>query len=146
MLFRSGPYWNHRFWTQLEFTPLDGKGPDNQNWIAIMDKYGVKTDPRDTFSQGGYLAAKIATETLLKLDPAKIDRATVSDALRAVKGVKSDIMCSTWYIGNGKRHNANHDGMAAVTDGSAWKTEGNCFAVDDPELVDLIAAEKAGAN
>jgi branched-chain amino acid transport system substrate-binding protein len=141
-----GPYWNHRFWTQLEFTPLDGTGPDNQNWLAIMDKYGVKTDPRDTFSQGGYLAAKIATETLLKLDPAKIDRATVSAALRAVKDVKSDIMCSPWYIGNGTRHNANHVGMAAVTEGKIWKTEGNCFNVDDPELADLIAAEKAGAN
>jgi len=141
-----GPYWNHRFWTDLEFTPLDGKGPDNQNWIAIMNKYGNKNDPRDTFSQGGYLAAKIATEVMLKMDPAKIDRASVSAALRAVKGVKSDIWCSTWYIGNGKRHNANHVGMVAVTDGSNWKPEGGCFNIDDPELKDILATEKAEAN
>jgi branched-chain amino acid transport system substrate-binding protein len=45
-----GTYWSDRFWTQLEFTPLDGTGPDNQNWIAIMDKYASNNDPRDTFS------------------------------------------------------------------------------------------------
>lgn len=141
-----GPYWNDRFWTQLEFTPLDGTGPDNQNWIAIMDKYGAKSDPRDTFSQGGYLAAKIATETLLKMDPATIDRAHVSDALRAVKDVRSDMMCGPWYFGKGMRHNANHMGMAAVAHDGGWKPEGGCFQVDDPELVDILAAEKNGTN
>jgi len=138
-----GKYWNDRFWTQLEFTPLDGTGPDNQNWLAIMDTYGSKSDPRDTFSQGGYLAAKIATEALLKLDPTKIDRASVSTALRAVKGFKSDILCGPWYVGGGTRHNANHRGQIAVAEGGGWKTEGSCFDIDDPELDDVYAQEKA---
>jgi branched-chain amino acid transport system substrate-binding protein len=141
-----GPYWNDRFWTQLEFTPLDGTGPDNQNWIAIMDKYGAQSDPRDTFSQGGYLAAKIATETLLKMDPAKIDRAGVSDALRAVTNFRSDMMCAPWYFGKGMRHNANHAGMVAVAHDGGWKPEGACFEIDDPELDDILAAEKNGTN
>jgi branched-chain amino acid transport system substrate-binding protein len=138
-----GKYWNDRFWTQLEFTPLDGTGPDNQNWIAIMDTYGSKTDPRDTFSQGGYLAAKIATEAMLKLDPAKIDRASVSAALRAVKDVKSDILCGSWYVGDGARHNANHRGLIAVAHDGGWKTESGCFDLDDPELDDIDVAEKS---
>lgn len=141
-----GKYWDGKFWTQLEFTPLDGTGPDNKNWLEIMDAYGNKSDPRDTFSQGGYLAAKVATQVLLKLDPAKIDRATVSDALRAVRDVRSDMMCGPWYIGNGKRHNANHAGMVAVASKGGWAPKGNCFEIDDPELDDIIAAEKAGAK
>jgi len=141
-----GKYWEGKFWTQLEFTPLDGTGPDNQNWLEIMNVYGNKNDPRDTFSQGGYLAAKIATEVLLKLDPAKIDRATVSDALRAVRGFKSDMLCGSWYIGNGKRHNANHAGMVAVAHDGGWQPKGGCFEIDDPELDDILAAEKAGGN
>lgn len=141
-----GPYWNDRFWTQLEFTPLDGTGPDNQNWIAIMDKYGSSSDPRDTFSQGGYLAAKIATEAMLKLDPAKIDRATVADALRAVTDFHSDMMCGPWYFGNGTRHNANHTGMIAVAHDGGWKTVSGCFKDDDPELDDIFAAEKNSTN
>ncbi len=141
-----GPYWNNRFWTQLEFTPLNGTGPDNQNWIAIMDKYASNNDPRDTFSQGGYLAAKIATDTMLKMDPAKIDRASVSDALRAVKDFRTDMLCSPWYFGPGTRHNANHSGMIAVAHDGDWKPEGACFEIDDPELDDIVAAEKSGAK
>lgn len=141
-----GNYWNNRFWTQLEFTPLDGTGPDNQNWIAIMDKYGAKTDPRDTFSQGGYLAAEIATQTMLKMDPAKIDRASVTEALRAVKDFHTDMMCGPWYFGKGARHNPNHTGMIAVTHDGGWQTVGSCFSDDDPELDDIFAAEKNGTN
>jgi branched-chain amino acid transport system substrate-binding protein len=141
-----GPYWNNRFWTQLEFTPLDGTGPDNQNWIAIMDKYGSNNDPRDTFSQGGYLSAKMATEAMLKMDPAKIDRAGVTDALRAIKDFRTDMLCGPWYFGNGARHNANHTGMIAVSHDGGWKPEGGCIEVDDPELDDILAAEKSGAN
>lgn len=141
-----GKYWDGKFWTQLEFTPLDGTGPDNKNWLEMMDTYGNRSDPRDTFSQGGYLAAKVATEVLLKLDAAKIDRASVSQALRAVRDVKSDMMCGPWYIGNGKRHNANHAGMVAVSSGDGWAPKGSCFEIDDPELDDILAAEKAGGN
>jgi branched-chain amino acid transport system substrate-binding protein len=141
-----GAYWNDRFWTQLEFTPLDGTGSDNQNWIAIMDNYASNNDPRDTFSQGGYLAAKIATETMLKMDPAKIDRASVSNALRVVKDFQSDMLCSSWYFGAGTRHNANHSGLIAVAHDGGWKTEGSCFEIDDPELDDIFLAEKSGTK
>ncbi|UUZ71462.1 hypothetical protein LP415_21000 [Polaromonas sp. P1(28)-8] len=34
-----------------------------------MDAFAGKNDPRDSFAQAGYLAARIATEALLKLDP-----------------------------------------------------------------------------
>jgi branched-chain amino acid transport system substrate-binding protein len=141
-----GAYWNNRFWTQLEFTPLDGTGPDNQNWLAIMDKYGSQNDPRDTFSQGGYLAAKMATEAMLKLDPAKIDRASATEALRGIKNFRTDMLCGAWYFGNGARHNANHTGMIAVAHDGGWKPEGGCIEVDDPELGDILAAEKSGTN
>ena len=141
-----GSYWNDRFWTQLEFTPLDGTGPDNANWIAMMDKYGSRSDPRDTFSQGGYLAAKIATEAMLKMDPARIDRAGVSEALRSVRDFRTDMMCSPWYFGAGQRHNANHDGMIAVAHDGGWKTIGSCIRADDPELDDVFAAEAKGTN
>lgn len=141
-----GKYWDGKFWTQLAFTPLEGTGPDNTNWQEILEAYGKKSDPRDTFSQAGYLAAKIATEALLKLDPAKIDRTSVSAALRAVRGFKSDMLCGPWYVGDGKRHNANHAGMVAVARNGGWETKGECFQIDDPELDDILAAEKASGN
>lgn len=137
-----GPYWKDNFDTNLEFRPLESAGPDNKNWLAVMDRYGTKRDPRDTFSQAGYLAARLATETLLKMDPNKIDRASVSEALRQVSDFRSDILCKPFYVGKGARHNANASGPMARSSGTGWTITSECIAADDPELADLRADEK----
>lgn len=137
-----GPYWKGNFDVNLEFQPLDETTPDNQNWHAVMDKYGSPKDPRDTFSQAGYLAARLVTETLLKLPANQLDRAHVSTALRAVKDFRSDILCAPFYVGDGARHNANNAGRMAQSTGTGWKTVATCQAVDDPELADIRAAEQ----
>jgi branched-chain amino acid transport system substrate-binding protein len=137
-----GPYWNKNFAINLEFNPLESKGADNLNWQAVMNSHGAKTDPRDTFSQAGYLAARLVTETLLKMDPKKIDRASVTDALRKVGDFRSDILCKPFYVGAGSRHNANNAGPVVVIDGNGFTTDSaGCLMADDPELVDVRADE-----
>lgn len=137
-----GPYWNNRFDIHLEFLPTESAGPDNKNWLATMNAYAAKTDPRDSFAQAGYLAARIATDALLKLDAKKIDRASVSDALRKVSDFRSDILCKPFYVGNGARHNANSSGPIASVSGGGFKTVSGCISADDPELADIRADEK----
>lgn len=138
-----GPYWKGIFDTNLEFMPLESNGPDNRNWKTVMDRYAAKGDPRDTFSQAGYLAARLVTQTLLKMDPKKIDRASVTEALRKVSDFRSDILCKPFYVGNGNRHNANNSGPMASNTGSGWAmAEGGCWSAEDPELVDIRADEQ----
>jgi len=138
-----GPAWNKKFLTNMEFQAIDSTAPDNKNWLAIMDKYADASVSRDTFSQGGYLAARLATETLLKLDPAKIDRDTVSDALRKVSKFESDILCTSWYFGaDAARHNANSVLRTSIVDENAWKVVSPCTKVVDPELADIRAYEQ----
>lgn len=138
-----GPYWKNNFDVNLEFQPLESAGPDNRNWLALMDRYGAKADPRDTFSQAGYLAARVVTEAMLKLDPKKLDRASVSEALRKVSDFRSDILCRPFYVGNGNRHNANNSGPMASNTGSGWSiAPGGCLVAEDPELADIRADEK----
>ena len=36
-------YFNDRIWINAELAPLDSKGKDNQNWVAVMDAYGSKS-------------------------------------------------------------------------------------------------------
>jgi branched-chain amino acid transport system substrate-binding protein len=138
-----GPAWSNHFDIHLEFMPVESAGADNLNWKATMDAYAAKTSPRDSFAQAGYLAARMATEALLKLDPKKIDRATVSAALRNIKGFKSDILCRPFYVGDGTRHNANSSGPIAQVSGAGFKQVTNgCLAAADPELADLREQEK----
>jgi branched-chain amino acid transport system substrate-binding protein len=138
----AGAYWNDRFWVNLELNLLESTGEDNLNWQAVMNKYGAATDPRDTFSQAGYLAAKAATTGLLTLDPAKIDRASVAKAMSEVKGIKSDILCKDWYFGEGmSQHNAVHDTRMAILTGGAFKTITDCAPTEDAELAALLKHE-----
>jgi branched-chain amino acid transport system substrate-binding protein len=138
-----GPAWNNNFDIHLEFLPVESAGADNLNWKATMDAYAAKTAPRDSFAQAGYLAARMATEALLKMDPKKIDRAGVSSALRSVQGFKSDILCRPFYVGDGARHNANSSGPIAQVSGNGFKqVSQGCLAAGDPELKDLRLIEK----
>ena len=104
-----GKYWDGKVTVDMELKAADAGIPDMNNWLAVMEKYGAAADPRDTFSQAGYLAARVTAETLLKMDATKIDRKSVTAALRKVTRFESDMFCSPWYIGDGLRHNANHE-------------------------------------
>ena len=137
-----GPAWNNAFDLHLEFLPVESAGPDNSNWKAVMNAYADKDAPRDSFAQGGYLAARIVTDTLLKLDPKKLDRASVSAALRKVSGFKSDMLCKPFYVGNGARHNGNSSGPIAQVSGNGFKQIAACETAQEPELDDIRADEK----
>jgi len=137
-----GDAWNGKFIANMEFQPLDSTAPDNANWRAVMDKYAAADVPRDTFAQAGYLSARLTVEALLNLDPAKLDRTAVTEALRHVDKFESDILCGTWYFGaDGARHNANNTLRESVTDGKSWKAVAGCAKITDPELADIRAFE-----
>ncbi len=139
-----GSYWNQpgRVFIELELEPLDKHGGDVDNWHAVLDKYGKPSDQRNTFSQAGYLAALAATNALLKLDPAKIDRAAVATAFRNIKDLKTDVSCSPWYFGPGDEHNAIHAGsVAEIVDGK-FVTRKSCFQMIDPDLAGIVKMEK----
>jgi branched-chain amino acid transport system substrate-binding protein len=137
-----GPYWDGRIFVEEELAPIDRQSPDANNWHAVMDKYGSADDRRDTFSQGGYLAARAATEALMKLDPAKIDRASAAEAFRNIKGFKSDMLCGGWYFGPGSQHVANHSGSVALVKNGGFETVANCLELEDPEIADAVKIER----
>lgn len=139
-----GAYWKDRLVVNLEFAPIDSAGPDNLNWRAVMNKYAARTDTRDAFSQGGYLAARVVTQALLTLKPDQINRQTVNDAIRRVRNIKSDMLCRPFYVAPaGQRNNPNYSGPVAVFNGSGWaKDPAGCVVAADTELADVLAAER----
>jgi branched-chain amino acid transport system substrate-binding protein len=137
-----GSYWDGYLDAQIEFVNTDSTGPDNQAWLKILEEYGTPDDPRDSFSQAGFLAAKIFVDATLKLDPAALDRDTVSEALRGVSNFKSDLVCGPWYFGaDADVHNANHAGRVVQQVDGGWKTVTDCFEVEDPDLKPILDME-----
>lgn len=138
-----GDYWVDRLIVQIELAELDSTGPDNLLWQSVMEDFAEADDPRDTFSQAGFLSAKIFVDALLELDPASIDRSTVSDAMRAIDGYETDMICGDWYFGDGDRHHPNHAGriVQLVDVGIGFTTLEDCTEVADPELADILDNE-----
>lgn len=138
-----GSAWNGALDVHLEFMPVESSGADNKNWKAVMEAYAPSKAPRDSFAQGGYLAARIVTDALLKMDPKKpVDRANASAALRQVMGFKSDILCSPFYVGDLARHNPNTSGPIATVSGAGFKSNSACLRAEEPELADVRLDEK----
>lgn len=122
-----GDYWSGKVHVSIELTPWDDAGPDAKRWLAVMDKYGRAEDPRDTFSQAGFVSANIFVDTLLKMDPNKIDRANVTKALKAVKNYRTDLLCGPWYFGDNDFHQPNHASVMVTITKDGFKKTQDCF-------------------
>jgi branched-chain amino acid transport system substrate-binding protein len=143
-------YWNDRMWVNTELGPLDAKGKDNQNWNDVMDKYGPKV-LKDSFSQAGYIAARIAVDAMLTIkDPKKINRNSVTAAVQSMKPYNTDILCGPWYWGGpgATVHQGNHNTRTVVIHNGGFKFVEGCFPVADPEYASTIMPieAKLGVN
>jgi branched-chain amino acid transport system substrate-binding protein len=139
----AGKYWDGKLAVHIELQPLDQDGPDTKNWHAVMAKYGNKKDPIDSFSQAGYLAAKVATDALLGIK-GPVDRKSVFTAFQSVHNVHTDMLCAPWYFGPGDRHQPNHSGRVALLTNGGFKVLTDCFQSKDADLADVLKLEAKG--
>lgn len=137
-----GAYWDGAIYINIELNAFDSQGRDNRNWIKVMDAYGRADDRRDTFSQSGFISARFFVDALLKLDPASIDRATVSAAIRGIEGVESDLLCAPYYVGVADRHMPNHAGRMVLLTGGGFELVRDCYDIDTAYLDPIIEQEK----
>lgn len=138
-----GSYWDGKMFVNAELTPWDKGGPDAVNWLAVMDAYAPKEAARDTFSQSGYMSARFFVDTLMKMDPAKLDdRGAVTQAIKDIKGYTSDLMCGPYYVGEAERHMPNHAGTMVVVKGGKFETVRDCYEYEGPYFDALVETEK----
>ena len=138
-----GDYWDGKIFVNIELAPFNSEGPDNQDWVAVMDKYGQEGDRRDTFSQSGYVSAKFFVETLLEMDPNAIDRALVTAAIKGIAGKHSDLLCGPYYVGDFHRHMPNHEGRMVVYKGGKFEIVRECYDIESTYLDEIREQERA---
>jgi branched-chain amino acid transport system substrate-binding protein len=138
-------YWSHRLWVNVDLKP-DHEGEDFRNWLAVKAAFGdTKTQTFGSYSQFGYLAARIVVRAMLTIsDPASINRRTVTAAIREMKPYVTDMLCGPWYWGgvDATAHNANHVTTMLMVDNGKWQTAEGCFPNLDPGLGPIIGLEK----
>jgi branched-chain amino acid transport system substrate-binding protein len=100
--------WDGKLGVNAEVNLQDSTGPDNLLYRQVQRQYASST-PIDNFGQLGFLAARIAVQSLLATPADSLTtRAGVNAALKATKEFKSDLYCRPWYFGDQKFHAANN--------------------------------------
>ena len=138
-----GDYWDGHIYVNAELAPFHLGGPDAKNWIEVMDAYAKDEDPRDTFSQSGYLSATYFVKAMLEMDPNDLDdRSKVTDKIKSIAGYESDLMCGPYYVGDADFHMPNHAGYMVQIIGGEYKVVRECYEFDSPYFDKHIALEK----
>jgi branched-chain amino acid transport system substrate-binding protein len=119
-----GTTWDNKIFINAELTTLDSTGPDQQQYIAVNKKYSPD-NPLGSFGQMGYVAAKMATDTMLKLPEDQLNKAGINKAIQGIKNYKTDILCKPWYFQDMKLHVPNNTDRTVTTkNGKIVEAEG----------------------
>ena len=121
-----GPAWNDKLGINAELNLVDSKGPDNQLYLQIAEKYAPKT-AIGSFSQMGFTDAMIATKALLGVK-GEFTKESVNEAFKNLKDVKTDILCNPWSFGEGVRL-ANDADRTIVPQDHKFVEKEKCFDI-----------------
>ena len=137
-----GSAWDGKLFVNAELNLVDAEGPDSQLYRNVREKYAGKL-PLGSFSQMGFLLAKIATDRMLTIK-GEITRASVNRALLETKDYKTDLLCKPWYYLRAPTHIPNNtDRTVTPRDGRMVQEEG-CFDISaaDPGVAKVRELEK----
>jgi branched-chain amino acid transport system substrate-binding protein len=143
-----GDAWDGKFLINAEFNLLDSGEPDGAHMVALHDAASPDF-PVSSFAQMGYLAAKAATEALLRMgEGAEYTAETVNEAFRTLTGVQSDMWCKPWYFSSGLPDGnvSNNTDYTVVPAGDRMDLKEDCFeiaALPSNPLDAIRAAEAA---
>jgi branched-chain amino acid transport system substrate-binding protein len=119
-----GDQWDSKLFVNAELAMLDSNGPDMQLYRAVNKKYSPD-NPLGSFGQMGFVAAKIASDTLLELDENELTKKGINDAILDIKNFKTDVLCKPWYFQEMKLHVPNNtDRTVTPKDGKMVEAEG----------------------
>jgi branched-chain amino acid transport system substrate-binding protein len=119
-----GKDWEDKIFINAELALLDSNGPDMQLYRAVNEKYSPD-NPLGSFGQMGFVAAKVATDTMLDLPEDQLTKEGINKAIREIKNFKTDILCKPWYFQDMKLHVPNNtDRTVTPKDGKMVEAEG----------------------
>lgn len=139
----AGSFWNGKIGVNAELTLLQGKGPDARLYRAVHDKYITKWG-QSTFGQFGFLAARVAAETLLTLKPSQINAKGVNAAFVKIKNWKSDLLCRPWYYGDLPGRVANNWDITVTPLNGKMVLKEKCFPIAG--VTDELKATRKAEN
>jgi len=124
-----GSAWDGKLGVNAELNLTNANGPDSQLYRNVLKQYAPKI-PLGSFSQMGFVEARIAVDALLKMKGAFTPE-SVNAAFKGVEGFKTDILCKPWYYGDGPIHIPNNTDRTTTPQGGKMVEKEGCFPISD---------------
>jgi branched-chain amino acid transport system substrate-binding protein len=137
------PQFDGKIHINQEFGNINDGSPDEKLYLQITNKYAPSISPQ-AFGQMGFMDAKFATQALMNIK-GDVTAKSYNDAVRALKNVKTSMLCKPWYVGeNLAYHIPNNTDITVTYRGGSVVTEDKCFQIQavDPQLTQTRAWEK----
>jgi branched-chain amino acid transport system substrate-binding protein len=97
----------------------------------VMQRYG-KGVPVGSFSQFGFLQARITTEALAKIE-GDVTPQTANAAIQDVADFQTDLLCRPWYFGKAPLHVPNNVDLTVTPQDGKMVQKEDCFPISDAE-------------
>ncbi len=137
-----GSEWENKLFVNAELNVVDHDGPDTALYNKVIQEYN-KDIPLGSFSQMGFLLAKISTDALLTIK-GDVTPESANAAIVATKNYETDILCKPWYYGEAPLHIPNNTDWTTTPKDGKMVIQEECFPISDadPDIAKVRAIEK----
>jgi branched-chain amino acid transport system substrate-binding protein len=137
-----GNAWDGKLFVNAELNLTTADAPDSNLYREVQKQYAPDI-PLGSFSQMGFIEARIATEALQGVQ-GEYTKESVNEAFENVKNFKTDILCNPWYYGEAPLHIPNNVDRTVTPKGGVMVQQEDCFPISevDPAIAEVRKIEK----
>ncbi|HEX6458021.1 MAG TPA: ABC transporter substrate-binding protein [Thermoleophilaceae bacterium] len=140
-----GQQWDGKLLVNAELNVTDNNGPQTRLYRAVFDKYGSKVSGGlGSFSQMGFVMAQQTVMALESIKGGTYNIKTVNQAIKNLKGFKTDMLCKPWYYGQAPLHIPNNTDYTTTPHNGKMVIKDGCIPINaaDPGIAQVRAIEK----
>jgi branched-chain amino acid transport system substrate-binding protein len=126
-----GTTFDNKLGINAELNLVSVDEPDTNLYKQILKDYAPDI-PLGSFSQFGFLEARIASEAMLDIE-GEITKESVNEAFQNVKGLETDMLCKPWYYGDGPLHIPNNTDWTVTPKEGTMVVKEDCFEISDAD-------------
>jgi branched-chain amino acid transport system substrate-binding protein len=126
-----GTTFDDKLGVNAELNLVSHDGPDTNLYKQVLKDYAPDI-PLGSFSQFGFLEARIATQAMLDIE-GEVTKDSVNEAFKNVKGFETDMLCKPWYYGDGPLHIPNNTDWTVTPKEGTMVIKEDCFEISDAD-------------
>jgi branched-chain amino acid transport system substrate-binding protein len=137
-----GSAWDGKFGVNAELSLPSKPAPDSKLYRQVAKSANLAFG-LGSFSQMGFVEARIAAAALLNMKPPYTLR-RVNNAFAGVANFRTDILCNPWYFGKIPYHIPNNVDITVTPKNGKMVVAETCFKISaaDPDIAKVRAVEK----